>query len=221
MNEVASIVLKEAAKEKAKDTFINEVNKKITPNELLSKSENNGISGNFNESTDIKSEILKFDKMNSFLPENGGEWSGEKGNSTWEPNREEIPKRPPGNAETWGEILDKYKINGIEFKDGEPDFLTISKGTVEINDFSTERNINFTQADEKLAEQWTSEGKDGKEWSAQDIKEYRKDNNLSWHERSDMKTLDLTPQEVHGNVPHSGGISAAKNNLNQNNKEVA
>jgi len=29
-----------------------------------------------------------------------------------------------------------------------------------------------------------------------------------------MKTMDLVPQEVHGNVPHSGGISVAKNNLN-------
>lgn len=90
----------------------------------------------------------------------------------------------------------------------------MSEGTVEIDDFSTDRNSNFTQADEQLAEKWTEEGKDGKEWSPQDIKEYRKENNLSWHERSDMKTIDLVPQEVHGNVPHSGGISAVKNKNN-------
>lgn len=217
MLEIAATVLKETVK----DTFVNEVNKQMTPKELLSKSEKNGISGSSNEIANIKSEVDKFEKTNNFLPENGGEWSGDKGKSTWEPNRDEIPKRPPGNEETWGEILDKYEIDGIEFKDGEPDFSTISEGTVEIEDFSTERNENFTQADENLAEQWTSEGKDGKEWSPQDIKEYRKENNLSWHERSDMKTMDLTPQEVHGNVPHSGGISAAKNSLSQNNKRMA
>ncbi|MDE6978879.1 MAG: HNH endonuclease, partial [Helicobacter sp.] len=66
---------------------------------------------------------------------------------------------------------------------------------------------------EKLAEQWTIENKEGKEWSAQDVREYRKENNLTWHERSDMKTLDLVPQEIHGNVPHSGGISACKNKI--------
>jgi len=221
MDPITASVLKEVVKEKAKDAFINEANKQMTPKELLSKSEKNGISGSSKEIASIKSEVVKFEKMNNFLPENGGEWSGEKGNSTWEPNRNEIPKRPPGNEKTWGEILDKYEIDGIEFKDGEPDFSTTSEGTVEIEDFSTERNENFTQADEQLAEQWTNEGKDGKEWKPEDIKEYRKENNLSWHERSDMKTLDLVPQEVHGNIPHSGGISVAKNNLNQNNQKVA
>ena len=214
MDPITASVLKEAAKEKTKDAFTNEVNKQMTPRELLSKSEQNGISGSANEIADIKSEVAKFEKINNFLPENGGEWSGEKGNSTWEPNRDEVPKRPPGNAKTWGEILDKYDIEGIEFKDGEPDFSTVSEGTVEIEDFSTDRNVNFTQADEKLAEQWTTEGKDGREWTAQDVKNYRKENNLSWHERSDMKTLDLVPQEVHGNIPHSGGISEKKNTQN-------
>lgn len=221
MDPITASVLKEVVKEKAKDAFITEANKQMTPKELLSKSEKNGISGSSKEIANIKSEVAKFEKMNNFLPENGGKWSGEKGNSTWEPNRDEIPKRPPGNEKTWGEILDKYEIDGIKFKDGEPDFSTVSEGTVEIDDFSTERNENFTQADEKLAEQWSKEGKDGKEWTAQDIKDYRKEHNLSWHERSDMKTLDLVPQEIHGNIPHSGGISVAKNNLNQNNQEVA
>lgn len=221
MLEVAATALKEAAKEVSKDTFINEVSKKMTPTELFSKSENNGVSGNSKEVANIKSEVAKFEKINNFLPKEGGEWDGEKGNSTWKPDRDEIPKRPPGNEKTWGEILDKYEVEGIEFENGEPDFSTTSEGTVEIDDFSTERNDNFTQADENLAEQWTNEGKDGKEWSPQDIKEYRKENNLSWHERSDMKTMDLTPQEVHGNVPHSGGISAAKNSLNQNNQRIA
>lgn len=220
MVEIATTVLKETAKEKAKDAFVNEVNKKISPSELLSKSEKNGISGNFEEIANIKEEVAKFEAMSRILPREGGKWDGEEGNSVWIPNRDEIPKRPPGNEKTWGEILDKYGIDGIEFKDGEPDFSTVSEGTVEINDFTEDRNANFTQADEKLAEKWTNEGKDGKEWTAQDVKNYRKENNLSWHERSDMKTMDLVPQEIHGNIPHSGGISAAKNSLNQNNERI-
>ena len=212
--------LKEVAKENVKGTFTNEVNKKMTPSELLSKSEKSGISGSSREITDIKSEIYKFEKMNNILPENGGEWSEEKGNSTWKPNRDEIPKKPPNNEKSWGEILDKHEVDGIEFKDGEPDFSAVSEGRVEIDDFSTERNGNFTQADENLAEQWTYESKNGQEWKAGDIKEYRKENDLSWHEGSDMKTMDLTPREVHGNIPHTGGISMAKNSLNQNSKRM-
>jgi len=213
MLEVVSTLLKEVSKEKLNSASFSEINKKMTPSELLSKSENSGIIGDYKEITNIEFEVSTF-KISRFLPKEGGEWNGEVGDSTWEPNRDEIPKRPSGNELTWGDILDKYDIDGIEFKDGEPDFSVVSEGIVEINDFSTDRNANFTQADEQLAEKWTSEGKDGKEWSPQDIKEYRKENNLSWHERSDMKTIDLVPQKVHGNVPHSGGISVAKNKDN-------
>lgn len=51
---------------------------------------------------------------------NGGHWEGERGNSKWFPNRDEIPKNPLTNPDglTWGQILDKYGIDGIEFKMG-------------------------------------------------------------------------------------------------------
>jgi hypothetical protein len=145
------------------------------------------------------------------LPISGGEWSGEPGNSDWTPDDTLVPKKPEGNELSWREIKDKYDIESIPFIDGEPDFSAVSEATVEIDDFTTDRNNNFTQADEACAEKWSAEQRDGKSWTAADVKEYRKENQLSWHERSDQKTMDLVPQEVHGNVPHSGGISAAKN----------
>ncbi len=189
------------------------IKEKLSPSDILENSKALGISGDIREVRGIQIEVSSF-VIKKFLPREGGEWSGEVGNSTWKPNPDEIPKCPQGNKKTWGEILDKYDIDGIEFKDGEPDFTPVSEGTVEIEDFSKDRAGNFTQADEALAEQWTQEVTDGKEWSPQDIRKYRKENNLSWHERSDMKTLDLVPHEVHINIPHSGGISAAKQNKN-------
>jgi len=110
-----------------------------------------------------------------------------------------------------GEILDEHGIDGIKFNNGEPDFTPILEGTVEIKNFTTQRDDNFRQADEKLAEQWNKEKKDGKnDWTAEDVKKYRKGNKLTWHERSDIKTLDLIPQEIHANIPYSGGISKKK-----------
>ena len=142
------------------------------------------------------------------IPQSGGVWSGEPGNSKWMPDRESIPKQPYGNKKTWGEILDKNGIDGIEFKDGEPDFAPVSKGSVEIEDFTTDRDDNFYQADQNLAQQWIKDKKDGKsDWAISDIRKYRKEEKLTWHERSDMKNMDLVPQEVHGNIPHTGGIS--------------
>jgi len=145
------------------------------------------------------------------IPQSGGVWSGEPGNSKWIPNRDETPKQPYGNEKTWGEILDKNDIDGIDFKDGEPDFTPVSDGSVEIKDFTTDRDDNFYQADQNLAQQWNKENKNGKnDWSISDIRKYRKDEKLTWHERSDMQNMDLVPQEVHGNIPHTGGISKKK-----------
>ncbi len=138
---------------------------------------------------------------------NGGNWEGERGNSTWHPDRDSIPKNPVTNPDglTWNTILDKYGIDGICFKDGEPDFSTVSKGTVEIGHFTDNRygkGGNFEQACEKLAE--------AKGCTAEEVKTWMKDNKYTWHERNDCKTMDKVPSEVHGNIRHSGGISEVK-----------
>ena len=144
----------------------------------------------------------------------GGIWEGFRGDSVWYPNRDEVPKNPQTNPDglTWGEILDKYGIEGIPFKDGEPDFSQVSKGTVEIDNFTDNRfgkGGNFDQACEKLAEQ--------RGCTKEEVKEWMKDNKYTWHERSDCKTMDKVPTEVHGNVRHEGGISEIKSN---NSKEA-
>ncbi len=145
------------------------------------------------------------------IPQNGGIWSGEPGNSKWIPNKEDIPKQPYGNERMWSEILNENGIDGIKFKDGEPDFTPVFKGSVEIEDFTTDRDDNFYQADQNLAQQWNKENKSEKnDWSISDIRKYRKEEKLTWHERSDMQNMDLVPQEVHGNIPHTGGISKKK-----------
>ncbi len=166
--------------------------------------------------------ILDQPFCSSFLPNEigkdgtvQGRWDGIRGDSIWIPNDNSVPKQGNPDGKTWGEIKDKYQFDGIEFKDGEPDFSIFSEATVEIEDFTTDRNSNFTQADERCADKWTNEQKDGKSWTAADVEAYRKENKLTWHERTDQKTIDLVPAIIHSNVPHSGGISAAKNGENK------
>lgn len=144
-----------------------------------------------------------------FIPRSGGEWSGEPGNSEWHPNRDVEPGDRNGtNPEhkSWDEILDEYGIDGIPFNDGEPDFSEVSKGTVEIDDFSDDRASNFDQADEKLAEQ--------RGCTPEEVAKWRKENGYTWHECRDCKTMQKVPSEVHGNIPHSGGISEQKSKQN-------
>ena len=45
----------------------------------------------------------------------------------------------------------------------------------------------------------------------EEVRQWRAENNYTWHERSDCKTMDKVPREVHGNVAHSGGISKMRN----------
>ena len=152
--------------------------------------------------------LRSYEKILSLVPNKDGHWDGESGNSKWFPNRDYIP--PPLNEggynnpdkKKWGDILDKYNVDGIPFKDGEPDFSEISKGTVEIEGFSTDRASNFAKADIELAKQ--------KGCSPEDVKKWRQENGYTWHECKDMKTMQLVPHEVHANVRHSGGISEAK-----------
>ncbi|XDZ50301.1 HNH endonuclease [Neisseriaceae bacterium CLB008] len=164
---------------------------------------------------------------NCRLPRTGGEWVEINNETHWKPNPDVVPDPDNGkngnpNGLTWGEILDKYDIETIVFKDGYPDFSTVMESEVKIDDFTTDRRINFNQADTKQAEQWNAEGKDGKtDWSPGDVSQWRKDNNYTWHECEDCETMQLVPAEVHNNIPHSGGISVAKaEELSKENEEV-
>lgn len=128
--------------------------------------------------------------------------SGERGDSIWRPDPDYVPLKANPEGKTWKEILDKYGIDGVKFKDGEPDFRDIAKGTVEIEDFSADRSDNFDKADAKLAKQWGQ--------SPEEVRKWRKENGYTWHECSDMKTMQLVPSEVHNNIQHQGGIAKIK-----------
>ena len=157
----------------------------------------------------VRSCYINADGLAKHLPRSDGGWTGEPGNSTWIPNPDYVPQKGNPECKTWGEILHKYGIDGIPFNDGEPDFSEVAKADVQVDEIGPERDENFAKADEAL-EQWTQEQKDRHEWSAEGVRNYRKENHLTWHECSDRTTMQLVPAEVHSNVPHSGGVSAAK-----------
>ena len=118
----------------------------------------------------------------------GGHWLGERGNSKW------IPAEAKAK-----EALAKSGQDGINFKNGVADFSKVSEQT------------NFPKADAKCAEAWNKEMRDGRSnWTADQVKQYRHENNLSWHERSDMKHCDLVSKDIHGEIRHSGGVYECK-----------
>lgn len=166
-----------------------------------------------NKSAEMSSKFLEIQEPEIIekhrCPRNNGKWDGIEGDSKFVPDDNIIPKDrnySNPNGFTWGEIKEKYGINSVTFKDGYPDFSEVSKGNVEIDNFTTERygaGGNFEQADKKLATQ--------RGCSIEEVRKWRIDSNYTWHEMQDCKTMQKVPREVHGNIPHDGGISKLKN----------
>lgn len=129
-----------------------------------------------------------------------GHWTGERGESTYKPASDEIKT-----------LLEKYNIEGIDYKNCIPDFAPVSEATVQIDNMSESRPDNFKQCDKLCAEKWNQEGYAGKtDWTSRDIADWRRDNNYTWHERNDMTTCDLVPMNINDYFGHLGGVSECK-----------
>ena len=80
-----------------------------------------------------------------------------------------------------------------------------------VNLILVSRPYNFKQADEVCANQWNESGRDGRnDWTARDVESWRKENKYSWHERLDMKTMDLVQRDVHEECKHYGGVAECR-----------
>ena len=160
------------------------------------------------------------------IPKSNGSWLGKPGDSRWMPTPDRVGTKLNPTGKKMGQILAENNMQkGIPFKQGKIDLHAASKGTVRIDNYTLSRTRNFAQADSKLAgairsgkvnpdiqNALKSMGIDPKTVTKGDIKSLRK-LGYTWHERPDMKTLDLIRSELHANVSHSGGISALKEQL--------
>lgn len=145
-----------------------------------------------------------------------GDWEGERGESKFVPN----PESEVGNAAK--EKLSEYGIDGVEYESAEPDFSECCEAEVKIDNMTENRENyvdedgnyqlgNFAQADAKCADLWNTTGRDGKEdWTAADVRDWRRENKYSWHECCDTSTMQLVSRDIHGAFKHSGGVAECK-----------
>ncbi len=118
-------------------------------------------------------------------------------------------------------ILEKYGQKGITYRNAEPDFEPVSEAIVEIAKMTEIREDNFTQADIELAKQWNLGKRDGRtNWTGRDVKNYRSNYKLTWHEKCDTKTMVLVRREINLFFKHSGGCSECRmRDMNTNEEE--
>lgn len=134
-----------------------------------------------------------------------GSWEGGRGDSKY------IPSAETADGRNAMEKLAAKGMNGIEYKNAEADFSKCAEATVSIENMTSNRSDNFQQADVKCAEQWNAAGKGGKtDWTANGVREWRRENKCTWHERCDTNTMDLVSQDIHEYFRHSGGCAECK-----------
>ena len=174
--------------------------------------------------------------VTAHIPKSNGEWKdrGKPGDSVWFPDLSHTPQssndpfspmtfrqlvmlnfRKPltlAGISTLKKIVVKKNLlclalglRGIRFRNGEPAFSPFSIATVKINAFLDSRygsKGTMTAADKILANRLSI--------SENVVRQWINDNQYVWHERQDGKRADLLCHDVHGNIPHLGGISRNK-----------
>lgn len=154
----------------------------------------------------------KYEFRIKYTPKNGktGKWTGERGESDF------ILKDPI-------DLSNGTKIIKVKYKNGVPDFSPYQKAQVKILKMTDQRYKtvekelgNFDKADEALAKYWTKIKYKGKTWEPREIRGYREGSNLTWHEMSNMESMQLVPKEVNSRFLHTGGVSECKAMTGQN-----
>ena len=149
----------------------------------------------------------------SYVPkdESRGYFEDKRGESKF------IPSEDNDEGKACKEKLKEYGLDGIEYKNLEPDFSECSEATVKIDNMTENRPKNFSQADKKAAELWNKQKRDNRtDWTEEKVHDYRHENKLSWHERCDTQTMDLVPREIHEYCKYLGGVSECRVRDNTN-----
>ena len=144
-----------------------------------------------------------------------GEWDSSPGNSLCRPDA----TTEGGRAAK--EELGRVGVEGIEYRDYIPDFAPVARETVTIDTMTPDIETNRAQVYQALADRWCAEGRPDKEgnpksdWTLRDVREWKQENDLAFHECSDMHTCQFVPQTIHSYYKHYGGRSecAAKEKL--------
>ena len=116
-----------------------------------------------------------------------GEWQGEVGNSKFISN----------NSETNVELA-KYGLNGIEYKNGVPDFSKCSLLNCKIEHMTPDKETNLKNFSKELVDK-------GEFSNKREVLDFKHKNGLAFHECSDTHTCQFVPTKIHQTFTHTGG----------------
>ncbi|MCM3359019.1 HNH endonuclease [Psychrobacillus sp. MER TA 171] len=142
---------------------------------------------------DVEPKYSSYEQRVKTTPVNKGEWSSERAESLFISDKTGEVKK----------YLDEAGVDGVEYKNGMPDFSPFSKGEIKLENMTNDRKSNFSTADEELAKNWSTPDK---KWTAEDVADWREDNKYTWHELNDLETIQLVPRKINSVFGHLGGV---------------
>ncbi|TVX82928.1 hypothetical protein FQP34_04940 [Peribacillus simplex] len=147
----------------------------------------------FTRGFDVDPKYSSYEQRVKTTPVNKGQWINERAESHFISDKTGEVKK----------YLDEAGVDGVEYKNGMPDFSPFSKGEVKLDNMTNDRKSNFSTADEALAEKWSTPDE---KWTADDIADWREDNKYTWHELNDLETIQLVPSKINSVFKHLGGV---------------
>jgi hypothetical protein len=102
---------------------------------------------------DVKPKYSSYYQRVKTTPATKGKWSSERAESLF-------------ISDKTGEIkkyLDEAGVDGVEYKNGMPDFSPFSKGEIKLENITNDRKSNFSSADEELAKNGVLQIKNGQQ----------------------------------------------------------
>lgn len=166
--------------------------------------------------------VVEHTVADSVLPKSHGKWTDAEcpGNSSFEldddvvityRNKAEQQYASISGAELKEWMKEKYGVTCVNYEGNEPDFSPFEDrvlGHAELETFSIHRDQKegtFSKAREVVSKRTGM--------SASEIDQYMKENNLTWHECGDCKTVRAVPTVINTAFKHTGGISIEKSKV--------
>lgn len=149
--------------------------------------------GIYDKVNDVKQNIITRiellagkDNPKTRLPKSNGHWKGEPGNGTWYSDKPEVKRVTNGE--------------GVEFKEGRPNFTPWSEGEIVFEKGQLSGTINdFSLVYKQIQEQYNLPSKNA-------AKKLLKQAGVTPHHKSDT-IIELIPTDLHMNIPHIGSAS--------------
>lgn len=159
---------------------------------------------------DLMREVVRQNVLDVRVPSKQGTWTDtdQIGNSMWVPDDDaEFKWQMNGETKsmTGREFRELYGVDGVVYKDGEPDFEPFEDdvlGHVELDQMPDHR-----QGSEGSYEAATRQAALKLDISEGDVRRWMEEQDLTWHECGDRTTVRAIPTGINMAFAHTGGIS--------------